>query len=91
MKKIVVFASLFLAAAAVSARPGHGGSAQGAGTPNNSFGQATAADARAHTLSGKEQSAAAKAKATEKQQAHKPDKHTSSTPTTPATTPATSQ
>ena len=85
MKKLIIFSALLFTAFTASARPGHGGTSQGAGTPNNSFGQNTAAEARAHTMSGKEQSAAAKAKATEKQQTKQAEK-TTSTSTSPAPT-----
>lgn len=86
MKKLILVTSLLLTAFTASARPGHGGTSQGAGTPNNSFGQTTAAEARSHTLSGKEQSASAKAKATEKQEAKKAGKNPPATPATSSTT-----
>lgn len=86
MKKLILITSLLLTAFTASARPGHGGTSHGAGTPNNSFGQTTASEARAHTLSGKEQSAAAKTKATEKQQAKQAEKTPPATPATPTTT-----
>ena len=82
MKKLILVTSLLLTAFTASARPGHGGTSQGAGTPNNSFGQTTAAEARSHSLSGKEQAATAKAKATEKHQAKQAEKNPPATPTT---------
>jgi hypothetical protein len=74
MKKLILFSALLFTAFAASARPGHGGTSHGTGTPNNSFGQTTASEARAHSMSGKEQSAAAKTKATEKQQMKQAEK-----------------
>lgn len=83
MKKIMLVTSMLLTAFSASARPGHGGSSQGAGTPNNSFGQATAEQARSHTMSGKEHSAAAKARADNKQKAKRAEKNPPAAPVTP--------
>lgn len=90
MKKLILVTSMLVTAFSASARPGHGGSSQGAGTPNNSFGQTTAGQARAHTLSGKEQAAAAKTRATDKQQSKQAEKNPapSPSPSSPTTPPA---
>ncbi len=91
MKKLILVTSMFVTAFSAAARPGHGGSSQGAGTPNNSFGQGTASQARAHTQSGKEQSAAAKARATDKQQTKRAEKNPATPPATTTTAPAAGQ
>jgi len=84
MKKLILVTSMLVTAFTASARPGQGGSSQGAGTPNNSFGQATAEQARAGSMSGKDQSAAAKTRATQQQQTKRIEKNPPAAPAAPA-------
>lgn len=84
MKKLILVTFMLLTAFTASARPGQGGSSQGAGAPNNSFGQATAEQARSHSMSGKDQSGAAKARATHKQQMKRAEKNPPAAPAAPA-------
>lgn len=75
MKKVFVTAAMLVLAATASARSG-GGAGMGAmhGAPHNDFGQRTAAEAREHEMDGRQESAAAKAKAEKKQAEQRAEK-----------------